>query len=50
MSCFRPLALLLLSGNCWAAGEYVIVGGLEGDSTDGLAAALFGDLAVGEET
>lgn len=42
--------LLLLSGNSWAAGEYVIAGGLEGDSADGLAAALFGDLAVGEET
>ena len=39
-----------MSGNCWAAGEYVIAGGLEGDSADGLAAALFGDLAVGEET
>ena len=25
-------------------------GGLEGDSTDGLAVALFGDPAVGEET
>ena len=50
MSCFRLLALLLLSGNCWAAGEYVIAGGLQGDSTDGLASALFGDLAVGEET
>ena len=50
MSCFRPVVLLVLSGNCWAAGEYVIAGGLEGDSTDGLAAALFGDLAVGEET
>jgi hypothetical protein len=46
----RCIAVLLMSGNCWAAGEYVIAGGLEGDSADGLAAALFGDLAVGEET
>ena len=46
----RYFVLLLLSGNSWAAGEYVIAGGLEGDSADGLAAALFGDLAVGEET
>ena len=46
----RFVAILLLSGNCWAAGEYVIAGGLEGDSADGLAAALFGDLAIGEET
>jgi hypothetical protein len=50
MSWFRPAALLLLSGNCWAAGEYVIAGGLQGDSADGLAAVLLGDLAVGEET
>lgn len=46
----RYFALLLLSGHSWAAGEYVIAGGLEGDSADGLAVALFGDLAVGEET
>ena len=46
----RFAAILLLSGNCWAAGEYVIAGGVEGDSADGLAAALFGDLAIGEET
>lgn len=46
----RGVILLLLSGNCWAAGEYVIAGGIEGDSADGLAAALFGDVAVGEET
>ena len=46
----RYFVLLLLSGNSWAAGEYVIAGGLEGDSADGLAAALFGDLAVGKET
>ena len=46
----RYVVVLLLSGNCWAAGEFVIVGGLEGDSADGLAAALFGDVAVGEET
>ena len=46
----RCVVLLLLSGNSWAAGEYVIAGGLEGDSADGLAAAVFGDLAIGEET
>jgi hypothetical protein len=50
MSCFRPVALLLLAGNCWAAGDYVIAGGLQGDTADGLAVALLGDLAVGEET
>jgi hypothetical protein len=50
MSCFRPVALLLLAGNCSAAGDYVIAGGLQGDTADGLAVALLGDLAVGEET
>lgn len=46
----RYLILLLLSGNSWAAGEFVIAAGLEGDSADGLAAALFGDVAIGEDT
>ena len=40
----------MLTGNCWAAGEYVIAGGLQADSADGLAVALFGDLAVGDKT
>jgi hypothetical protein len=39
-----------LSGNCWAAGEFVIAGGVEGDNADGLALALFGDIATGDET
>ena len=50
MSCFRFVVLLLLSANGWAAGEYVVAGGLQADSADGLAVALLGDLAVGEET
>jgi hypothetical protein len=50
MSWFRCLLLLLLSGNCWAAGEFVIAGGVEGDNADGLALALFGDIATGDET
>lgn len=41
---------MLLSGNCWAAGEFVIAGGVEGDNADGLALALFGDVAIGDET
>jgi hypothetical protein len=44
------VALLLLSGQCWAAGEYVVAGGMQGDSADGIAFVLLGDLAVGEET
>lgn len=50
MSWSRVIPLTLLSGHCWAAGNYVIAGGLEGDTADGLAAALIGNLAVGEET
>jgi len=50
MSWFRYLPLLLLSGNSWAAGEFVIAGGAEVDSADGLAVALFGNVAVGDET
>ncbi len=46
----RCFALLLLSGNTWAAGEYVIAGGVQADSADGIAAALLGDVAVGGET
>ena len=42
--------MLLLSGNCWAAGEYVVAGGLQADSADGIAAVLLGDVAVGEQT
>lgn len=42
--------MLLLAGNCWAAGDYVIAGGLQSDTADGLAVALLGDLAVAEET
>ena len=50
MSWSRYLLLLLVSGNSWAAGEWVLAGGVEADSADGLAAALFGDIAIGEET
>lgn len=41
---------MLLCGNAWAAGEYVIAGGVQGDSADGIAAVLLGDVAVGEDT
>lgn len=41
---------MLLSGNGWAAGEYVIAGGVQADSADGIAGIVLGDLAVGEET
>lgn len=50
MSWSRCLLLLLLSGNSWAAGEYIIAGGVDADSADGLAVALFGDVATGDNT
>lgn len=50
MSWSRCLLFLLLSGNSWAAGEFVIAGGVEGDTADGLALGLFGDVAIGDET
>ena len=39
-----------MSGNSWAAGEWVVAGGLDVDSADGLATGLFGDVAIGDET
>ena len=50
MSLPRYAALLLLSTNAWAAGDYVIAGGVQADSADGIAGVVLGDLAVGEKT
>jgi hypothetical protein len=50
MSWPRCLPLLLVCGNCWAAGEYVIGGGVEADSADSMAGALYANKAVGDET
>lgn len=41
---------MLLSADGWAAGEYVIAGGVQADSSDGIAGVVLGDVAVGEET
>ena len=46
----RSVALLLLSANGWAAGEYVVAGGVQADSADGIAGVLLGDVAVGDAT
>ena len=49
--CWRRLtALLLLTGNAAAADGYIIGFGLEGDSADGLAASVIGDIALAENT
>jgi hypothetical protein len=51
MCWFRAILLLILAGNAWAErGDYVIAGGAEGDSADGLAVAAMIDYAVGDET
>ena len=44
------IACLLLAGNALAAEDYIVGFGLEGDSADGLGAAIIGDLAVGKST
>jgi hypothetical protein len=51
MCWFRATLLLILAGNAWAErGDYVIGGGAEGDTADGLAVAAMIDYAVGDET
>ena len=50
MSWYRHLPVLLACGNCWAAGEYVIGGGVEADSGDGVAGSVFADKALGDAT
>ncbi len=44
------IVCLLLASNALAAEGYIVGFGLEGDSADGLGAALIGDLAVGQNT
>lgn len=50
MSLLRAAALLLLAGNALAAGEFMIGGGLESDTDDGISGALIGSLGIGEKT
>ena len=46
----RLLPLLLLAGNAVAAEGYIIGGGIEGDSADGLAGAVVADIGITEKT
>ena len=49
--CWRSgVALLMLAGNVLAAEGYIVGFGVEGDSADGLSAALLGDIALAENT
>ena len=44
------IACLLVASNALAAEGYIVGFGLEGDSADGLGAAVIGDIAVGDNT
>jgi len=44
------IACLLFASHALAAEDYIVGFGLEGDSADGLGAAIIGDLAVGKNT
>jgi len=51
MSSFRPLVLLLLAGNVFAAGNgFMIGGGIESDNEDGLSASAIGGVGLAENT
>lgn len=44
------LLVMLLSGNAYAGGGYVIGLGAEGDTSDSLAFSAFGDFSLSEKT
>ena len=49
--CWRKaLAVLLLAGNASAAEGWIAGGGIEGDTSDGLAGVAFADIAISEKT
>ena len=51
MSCFRYAVLLLLSGSALAAGgDFMIGGGLESDSEDGISGSIVGGVGLAENT
>ena len=50
MSWRKLLPVLLLTGNAPAAENWIVGLGVEGDSADGLAGTVFGDVAVAENT
>ena len=51
MSLAKYIALLLIAGNVFAAGDgFMLGGGLESDSDDGLSFSLLGGLGVTEKT
>jgi len=46
----RALLLILFAGPVWAVDGYILGGGVEADSADGLAAAVFTDIGLSEKT
>ena len=49
--CWRKaLPVLLLAGNASAAEGWIAGGGIEGDTSDGLAGVAFADIAISEKT
>ncbi len=50
MSWRKSIPLLLLASNALAAEGYILGFGLEGDSAEGLAASVFGDVALTSNT
>lgn len=51
MSSFRLVLLLLLAGNAVADGDgFIIGGGIESDSEDGVSASLIGGVGLGDKT
>jgi hypothetical protein len=50
MSCSRLVAVLLLASSPAAVAEYMVGGGVEGDSADGLSVSAMGGLGLSEQT
>jgi hypothetical protein len=50
MCWFRTLLLVLIVGPVWAIEDYIIGGGLEADSIDGLSGAVLFDVGLTEKT
>ncbi len=46
----RATILLLLAGPTWAVEGYIVGGGLESDSADGIAVSFIGQLKIADET
>ena len=46
----RASILLLLAGPTWAVEGYIVGGGLESDSADGIAVSFIGQLKIADET